>query len=214
LKKIYIFSGLGVDRRVFDNIDFSYANVHFVAWIKPYQNEQLNSYAQRISTIITEENPILIGLSFGGILCIEISKFIKVDKIILIASAKTRLELPLIYRLIGKLNINKIVPSNLLKKQNVFTYWMFGLELEADQKLFKTIINESDADFLSWAINEIINWRNMCYPSNVIHIHGTKDRIIPIKNVKVDFVIQNGGHFITVNRARQVEAILKKALNF
>jgi len=35
MNKIYIFSGLGVDRRVFDNIDLRDFNVEFIDWIAP-----------------------------------------------------------------------------------------------------------------------------------------------------------------------------------
>lgn len=88
MNKIYVFSGLGVDKRVYDNIDFGTLDVEFIDWIEPLKNESLESYAFRISKKITEENPILIGLSFGGMLAAEISKIINVKKIILIASAK------------------------------------------------------------------------------------------------------------------------------
>ena len=36
--------------------------------------------------IDTSRNPILIGLSFGGMMCIEIAKLIPVEKVILISS--------------------------------------------------------------------------------------------------------------------------------
>ncbi len=35
MSKIYIFSGLGVDKRVFHKIDFSNLNAVFVDWIDP-----------------------------------------------------------------------------------------------------------------------------------------------------------------------------------
>ncbi|RZJ29312.1 MAG: alpha/beta hydrolase, partial [Chryseobacterium sp.] len=72
MNKIYIFSGLGVDRRVFDNIDFGDLNVEFIDWIIPLTNEAIEIYAERISRKIISENPILIGLSFGGMVAVEI----------------------------------------------------------------------------------------------------------------------------------------------
>lgn len=90
MSKIYILSGLGVDRRVFDKIDFGDLDVEFVDWITPLRNETLEDYTKRISLKITTENPVLIGLSFGGMVAVEISKIIKTKKIILIASAKNK----------------------------------------------------------------------------------------------------------------------------
>lgn len=208
MNKIYIFSGLGVDRRVFDNIDLGNLDIEFVDWIEPLKNESLENYAERISRKITAENPILIGLSFGGMVAVEISKIIKTEKIILIASAKNRFELPKFNRFSGKLKLNKLIPKSVFKKQNFITNWLFGVESEADTKLLQNILNDTDPTFFAWAINEIVNWKNEAIPENLIHIHGNKDRIIPFKNVKADFVIEGGGHFMTVNRAKSIQNII------
>ncbi len=208
MSKIYILSGLGVDKRVFDNIDFGELNVEFIDWIQPLKRESLKSYAKRISEKITGNNPTLIGLSFGGIVAVEISKIIQTKKVILIASAKTRNELPGIYHFAGKLKLNKLIPNALLKKQNFVTNWFFGIETESEKQLLRTILKDTDPNFLSWAINEIANWKNIESPNNCIHIHGSKDRIIPFKNVPADFTIENGGHFMTVNRSKEIEVLI------
>lgn len=212
MNKIYIFSGLGVDRRVFDNIDFGGLNVEFIDWIPPFKNESLENYADRISRIITTDTPILIGLSFGGIVAVEISKIIKTKQIILIASAKNKFELPKFNQVSGKLKLNKLIPKSVFKKQNFFTNWLFGIETESDKQLLKDILNDTDADFFFWAINEIVTWKNEAIPENVIHIHGNKDHIIPFKNVKADFVIVGGGHFMTVNKAKEIQNIILSLL--
>lgn len=85
---------------------------------------------------------------------------------------------------------------------------MFGIESNEERQLLKSILNDTDSKFLKWAINEILNRKNKIYPENCIHIHGNQDRIIPIKNVKADFVIENGGHFMTVNKAKEIENII------
>ncbi|WP_313101006.1 hypothetical protein [Epilithonimonas sp.] len=41
MNKIYVFSGMGVDERVFDNIDFGTLDVEFIDWIEPLENESL-----------------------------------------------------------------------------------------------------------------------------------------------------------------------------
>ncbi|MCP1996093.1 alpha/beta hydrolase [Flavobacterium sp. HSC-61S13] len=111
MNKIYILSGLGVDRRVFDRIDFGNLNPEFIDWIETIYNESLADYAKRMVQLIPDENPILIGLSFGGMVAIEISKIIQTEKLILIASAKTKYELPLLYRIAVILKLNKLIPT-------------------------------------------------------------------------------------------------------
>ena len=210
MNKIYIFSGLGVDQRVFDNIDFGNLDVEFIEWIEPLKNESLEKHAKRISLSLTELNPTLIGLSFGGMIAVEISKILKTKQIILIASAKTRNELPKVYQLAGKLKFNKLIPNSLFKKQSFITNWFFGLETTAEKQLLKTILKDTNPNFLSWAINEILNWKNEVHRNNCFHIHGHKDRIIPIQNLKANFIIENGGHFMTVNKAEEIERLIKQ----
>lgn len=207
LNKIYIFSGLGVDKRVFDTIDFSGLNVEFIDWIDPLKDETFESYAKRIS-INFEKNSILIGLSFGGMLAVEVSKITLVKKVILIASAKTTNELPKWFLLAGKLKLNNMVPTALLKTTNFVTHWLLGVTTKNEKKLLKTIIKDTNSTFLKWAISKIVNWQNKFVPHNCIHIHGTNDRILPFKNIKTDFVIKNGGHFMTVNKAKELEKII------
>lgn len=210
MEKIYIFSGLGVDKRVFDRIDFGNLNIEFIDWIEPQNKESFQSYAQRISLKITTENPTIIGLSFGGMLAVEISKIKKVKQLILIASAKNRKELPKIYRVLGKLKLNYLIPFNKFKKQNKVTNWFFGVESDEEKAMLKSILQDTDPKFLKWAIHQIVNWDNKISPENCIHIHGNKDRIIPIKNMKPDYIIENGGHFMTINRSKEIEKIINK----
>lgn len=40
MDKVYIFSGLGVDERVFDQINFDGLDVEFIDWIKPLKKRK------------------------------------------------------------------------------------------------------------------------------------------------------------------------------
>lgn len=210
MDKIYIFSGLGADYRAFKNINFGRLPIEHIKWISPLKDESIENYALRISDKITTDNSILIGLSFGGMMLMEIAKIKKSKKIILIASAKTKNEIPQLYRILGKLKLHKIIPTQILKTTNSLMFWLFGISKKEDKQLLKNIISDTDIDFLKWAINEIVNWKNTQIPNNAIHIHGTKDRIIPLTNATYDYEIQNGGHLMTLNKSKEIEAILIK----
>ncbi|HOZ85056.1 MAG TPA: hypothetical protein PK191_06165 [Niabella sp.] len=206
---IFVFSGLGIDQRVFENIDFGPFPIKFINWITPFPNENIESYATRISTPLINENAIIIGLSFGGILGIEISKIKKIKKLILISSAKTKFELPLIFRMVGLCRLNKLFPNNILKHKNLVTSWLFGIESDKDGRLFKTILRDVDPAFLKWAINAVVNWQNETIPANCFHIHGRQDRVLPLKNIKADFIVETGGHFMTVNRSEEIGSLIR-----
>ena len=125
-KQLYIFSGLGADERVFQRLDFSDFKTTYIKWIAPYDKETIEHYTTRLLDQITTTNPTLIGLSFGGLIAVEVAKQIDTEKVILIASAKTKNEIPFYYRFAGQLGLHKLLPTRLLKSSNFVTNWFFG----------------------------------------------------------------------------------------
>jgi predicted esterase YcpF (UPF0227 family) len=62
--------------------------IYLLEWEIPLDNESLTHYAKRISEKIKHENPVLIGVSFGGILVQEMSKHLNAHKVLIISSVK------------------------------------------------------------------------------------------------------------------------------
>jgi len=211
-KEIYIFSGLGADERVFQRLDLSGYSVSFIKWQTPFNNESIENYSTRLLDQINSNRPILIGLSFGGLIAIEIAKQIDTEKVILISSAKRRSEIPFYYRLAGKLQLHKLLPTAFLKHSNFITNWFFGITSKSDKDLLREILIDTDEKFLRWAIDKAVNWTNKTGLRNVVHIHGTSDRILPLKYVSCDFKIRDGGHLMVLEKADQVSEILRKQL--
>ncbi len=139
-KELYIFSGLGADERVFQRLDFSGYSTTFVKWIVPQDKETIEQYATRLLDQITTTKPTLIGLSFGGLIAVEVAKQIETEKVILIASAKTKNEIPFYYRFAGQLKIHRLLPTRILKSSNFITNWLFGASSTFDKQLLKLTI--------------------------------------------------------------------------
>jgi esterase/lipase len=55
--------------------------------VETKKNESLAAYATKLLPQITEANPIVMGLSLGGMLALEVSKQIQTEKIISLSSA-------------------------------------------------------------------------------------------------------------------------------
>lgn len=211
-KEIYIFSGLGADERVFQRLDFSDFSPVFIKWIIPKEKETIESYATRILDQISTTKPTLLGLSFGGLMAIEVAKQIETEKIILISSAKTIKEIPFYYRLAGQLGLHKLLPTRLLKSSNFVTNWFFGASSTADKKILKQTLIDTDPNFLKWAIDRVVKWTNLIQIQNIFHIHGTSDRILPLSFVTPNLIIENGGHLMTLNKADELNKILRPLL--
>jgi pimeloyl-ACP methyl ester carboxylesterase len=212
MNEIYLLSGLGADKRVLQDLDFSGCKTTFVKWLQPIENETIEDYSKRLIEQIKTKNPIIMGLSFGGMIAVEIGKLIETEKIILIASTKTKFEIPFYYRFVGKLGLHKLLPTALLKKPNIFSNWFFGTESRKDKTLLANILRDTDSIFLKWAIDKIVHWKNVEIPQNLQHIHGTADRILPYRFVSADVKINSGGHFMTTNKAEELSREIRKLI--
>ena len=93
---IYLMPGMAASPRIFEFIKFpAEYKVVYLKWIKPNVNETLKSYAKRMSLFINDDRPVLVGVSFGGILVQEMSKHVKLKKLIIVSSVKSKVELSL-----------------------------------------------------------------------------------------------------------------------
>jgi pimeloyl-ACP methyl ester carboxylesterase len=211
-KIIHVFSGLGADERAFCRLDFSGFEVVFIRWIAPEKHETIEHYAGRLSAQIKTPTPVLLGLSFGGIMAVEVAKLMPTRQVILLSSAKTRREIPFSYRLFGALKLHKCLPSRLLKTPNPVTDWFFGVQTPEDKALLAAILTDTDPVFLAWAMDKIVQWKNMKIPANLTHIHGAQDRILPISHVRADITIVQGGHSMVLNQAGALSEILAREL--
>ncbi len=213
--QIYMLPGLGFDERIFSNLTLNCNNINYLRWLEPNNKETLSSYVKRISKQISikEKDLILIGHSFGGIVVQEISKLLKVKKIILLSSIKSEYELPL------KIQLMKYIPFyNLISKEvilNSFPLWarLFGYNSEKGRRLFVEMLSNSSNNYLRWSLQKISAWKqtNKKLPE-IIQIHGTRDKTFPIKLIKKPIVIEDGSHFMVYSKADEISEIINKVI--
>lgn len=210
MKKIFLIGGLGADERVFQHISLYPFEQIFVQWLPSFRNEPLADYAKRLATqFILENDPIIVGVSFGGMLATEIAKLKPKAKVFIVSSAKTFKEIPVYFRILGYLNILKFTPIQLFKYHTKITDWFFGVKNKQESLLLESILQNTDGLFLKWALNQIVHWENTIVPSNVFHIHGNKDRILPSKFVNPTITIAGGGHLMILNKALEISKIIE-----
>ncbi|KAA3637909.1 MAG: alpha/beta hydrolase [Bacteroidetes bacterium] len=203
--KIYAFSGLGVDERVFQFLQLDHELIH-IEWLPPTQRETLPEYAKRLSKSINTREPFgLLGVSFGGMIAIEVAKKLNPHFTVLISSAARASELPPIVRFIRITKLYKFIPFGLVKVFPFPVVWLFSTR---NKSMLKQIIQETDFVFLKWAFGSIVHWKNEEVPENCYTIHGTKDRLIPLRG-KADFPVIQGGHFMIVDKADEISQIIK-----
>lgn len=210
MDKVYFISGLGADKRVFKYLDLSFCEPVYIDWIEARAGETLAQYATRLREFIPEEAPVIVGLSLGGMIATEMAKQDAKVKSIIISSNKIASEFPRHLKVFRHFPFHKAIPGAALKKyQKVYTS-IFGVKDPEQKKLIYQIVADSDMKFVKWAITAILRWDNNVIPPNLVHIHGTADRLLPYKRAKIDYIIEGGSHVMTLDKADQLSVIVKQ----
>ena len=211
--KIYFISGVGADRRIFKNIELpeGYTAVH-LDWIPPLKNESLQSYALRLAEKIDTKEPFaLAGLSFGGMLANEIARKYPPVCVYLISSIPSSVNMPPYFRLAGKLGLEKLVPVTILKSASLLKR-LFTAETKEEKKFLREAIRKADASFIRWSLTTIVNWHQKESPKCFIHIHGSRDFILPLRFSGATHVIKGEGHLMVLTKGKEIGEIIGKHL--
>lgn len=209
MKKVYFIPGIGADKRSFGFLDLSFCDPHFVDWLPPNREETLASYAERLFGSIVDEMAIIVGVSFGGMLATEIAKRHPNTTVIIISSCKTYLEIPGYLRFWRHVPVYNFHSKKLQNFGGQFVLGILGAKGAQQQKVQQEILKSSDPLFIRWAVHAILTWRNATIPQNVIHIHGTSDKLLPYRFVKADYTISKGQHIMIMDNAEELSALLK-----
>lgn len=212
---IYLIPGLGAGSEIFEYIKLpeDRYEVHPIEWLIPEsEDESLENYARRMAAFVKKEMPVLIGVSFGGVLALEISKLIPTKKVMIISSLKSRSELPKRLKLLQKLGLYKLLPTGRISKIDDFSRFNFHQTLKRKTELYNRYMRVRNEKYLNWAIKTVLHWKGDCDISNVVHIHGTRDEIFPIKYIDNCIPVENGTHAMIITRAKTISKIIINSL--
>lgn len=214
MENLYCISGLGADERIFKNLQIEGVNLIHIPWPEYDIYDEMGCYAQKIAALIPEENPMLLGMSFGGMMSVELANMMPVKKVIIVSSAKTKMELKEPSWLLKRMLVAQMLPGFAYKMTNSVMYDMFGASADDEKELLKSILKDSDGHFVRWAMKAMLIWQNVTIPDHVTHIHGTNDKIIPSANIDASYWIEGGSHMMVYNRAKEISDIINRELSY
>ena len=200
---VYFMPGLAASPTIFENIKLpeDQFEMHFLEWFLPNDKESIESYALRMAEKIQDENPVLVGVSFGGVLVQEIAKHIKTHKVIIISSVKSNTEFPSRFKVAKTTKAYKLIPTQLLADIEKLVKYAFGDNIVAKRlKLYEKYLSVRDKQYLDWAIETILCWNQKKGNESVIHIHGDADEVFPIKNIENCIILKGGTHIMIINK--------------
>lgn len=210
---IYAIPGLGTTEKLYVNTKITGVEIIVLNWPTPEKNDTMESYARKFLPQINTNIPFcLLGVSFGGMICTELSKIISPKKIFLISSCKSRKELPWFIKTFKYFPLHKLISEKQHRKMAYRGRWIIGFG-KAYIPEFLGMVNSMTKNYFKYCINIIVNWNSTTLPKNTIHIHGDNDILLWYRFVKPDYTIEKGSHAMVVFQAEEINKIIEKELN-
>lgn len=197
---VYFIPGMASNPLIFEHIklDPTIFETHYLSWPTVSKNMTLQQYVLLFKKKIHHNNPVLIGVSFGGIIVQELHNTIQASKTIIISSVRSPEQYPSLYNFARKTKIYKILPLNLLTK--AFQYWLTKNTSAHKLDLYKRYLTVLDVNYLDWSIDKILNWQPKKELDHVLHIHGDRDELFPVENIKNAIILKGGTHAMIITK--------------
>ncbi|MEX0289575.1 MAG: alpha/beta hydrolase [Flavobacteriaceae bacterium] len=199
---VYMMPGMAANSSIFQNIALPEDRFeqHLLDWFVPVRGMSLEDYARKMCEKVKHKEPVLIGVSFGGLLVQEMAKCMAVRKVIIVSSVKKKDELPkrLIFAKYTK--IHKLLPTGLVNNIELLSKYAFGETVTKRLELYEQYLSIRDKYYLDWSIDQIVNWGSSSYDPDLVHIHGEKDAVFPIHHIKDCIQVPNGTHTMIIHR--------------
>jgi pimeloyl-ACP methyl ester carboxylesterase len=205
--------GMGADHRLFGpqraaGIPFEVPELPI-----PRPDEGLPAYAARLAAKLDLSTPCtIVGTSFGGMLACELAAATPCRQVVLIASCRHR---EAVSRAAWPIEwAARFLPDAVIRHQSANTARLLARieSLPRDQyALVRDMALEIPVPYLRRVGRMILKWKR---PSPltcpIAHIHGDRDRLIPLRNVQPDEVVPGGGHLINLTHPDQVNRFLRQ----
>ncbi|WP_190809103.1 alpha/beta fold hydrolase [Flagellimonas sp. S3867] len=201
---IYLMPGMAANPSIFDGIKLPPESfeTHKLEWFVPDKGMSFSDYAKSMIAKIKHESPILLGVSFGGMLVQEMAKHMKTSKIIIVSSVKRSSELPKRMLFAKYTKAHKLLPTGLVTNVELLAKYAFGETVTKRLELYEKYLSVRDKHYIDWSLDKIVNWKQTNPDKDLIHIHGEKDAVFPIINIKDCVPVKNGTHTMIIHRAK------------
>jgi pimeloyl-ACP methyl ester carboxylesterase len=211
---VYFMPGLAANIAIFERIVLPETDFETILleWEIPLGNESLADYAKRIAEKIKHPNPVLIGVSFGGILVQEMAKYVAARKVIIISSVKSNKEFPRRIKMAKTTSTYKLIPMRLLLSLENLLGFTFGEKTKKKIDLYRKYLSVRDIRYLGWAVEKVVLWDRTEADKNVIHIHGDADEVFPVRYITNCIVVKGGTHIMILSKYKWLNENLPRII--
>lgn len=217
--RLVLMPGLGGDARMYSAQIAAFPGTIVAAWLPPLRDEPLREYAVRMAAQpalrgVRAGEFVLAGASFGGMLSLEMAAVLRPAKVVLMGSCR---EPGAIAAPIRKMELaSRLLPDALLgglKRFGAAAVDAMGPLDDASRVVVDAMMRDVEMGFVRWAGRAIMAWPGCVDPGvPVVHVHGSRDRVIMCRRVRANVVIKGAGHVPNMTHASEVNAVIAGAM--
>jgi pimeloyl-ACP methyl ester carboxylesterase len=153
---------------------------------------------------------VLAGISFGAMIALEAARFLPTSAVVMIAGGRSGRVVNPILRAVSK--IVPWVPDFAVENLGPFvrpTLRALGEKLDRfGLDLLRAMFENASPRVIRWGLPAVMEWHFQGQdPCPVRHVHGTRDRLIPLRLANADVAVP-GGHLINFTQAEAVNRVL------
>jgi len=188
----------------------------YIRWIEPEPEESMSQYATRIANLYRIErglNHVFVGHSFGGLLAQHLGQLFPKSRVIILSSVKSNEELPRAIRFLRHGYAYHLASKTMIKRSFKLWGWYHGYK---DNSLREALMEELDTlgdTYLIWAYKQLIYWKSLALGNPLLHIHGSRDKTFPVKNITRCKVIKGGDHLMVAKRCDLINQLIREFLS-
>ena len=209
---LILLPGVGGDARMFGPQRSAFPELIVPDWIEPLRNEPLADYAARFAKVVDPGGPCFLGgVSFGGVVALEVASHLTTRECYLFGSIRDPREIPArlkVFRSISDLIM-------ILKWLSPTALAYGGRFLNPTARGMLHQVKDTDRRFLRWAAGAILKWKPSPGVSRVrvVQIHGDRDWVFPIGRTSADKTIKGAGHLMSLTHAEEVNQFVRERMS-
>ena len=217
MTRLVLLPGLGTTGQLFDRQRRAFPSLEVPPWLEPERGETVPAYGRRMAAALGRPGGDLVlgGVSFGGMVAVEMARHVPARAVVLIASCTTRSALTRVAH--GLARVGRPLPARALPPPRPLwpvVAWAFGARTAEDRALVYELIRTSRPGFAKWGLGALLDWDPPGpEPCPVRRLHGLEDRLIGAARVPAEIVIPGAGHLVNVTHAADVNAFIRAALD-
>lgn len=202
MARLVLIPGLGADRRMFGPLAEAGLEFEVLEHVPAQPGESLAAYAQRMAGQRNWDGiEVIGGVSLGGMLAHEIARHQQIPRTLLISSVKNAREFPFYFQLLRLFPLQRLISGTSIQRKAPRNPFPTSPEIKSELAAMRA---SASPEFIRWAVEATVHWRQKEYPPGYLHLHGTRDLMFPGILLGRRSKVRKGSHVMVMTHTGEI----------